>query len=96
MKKSKLFEEKLRLKGEYERRYIVDMALVTKINCSLKLREETCLHNYKFYMEKIETKLHSKRGDYRFLEDRHDYIQWMFPNHYESAFNYNSHPLGYL
>lgn len=29
------------------------------------------------------------------MEDTHDYIQWMFPNHYRSRFNYSSHSLNY-
>ena len=34
-------------------------------------------------------------GDYRRLEGRHDYIQWMFPNHYGSGFNAEASPLNY-
>lgn len=40
--------------------------------------------------------LHRKYEDYEFLEDKHDYIQWMFPNHYGSAFNSASKPLNYI
>lgn len=29
------------------------------------------------------------------MERSHDYIQWLFPNHYKSNFNWNSFKLGY-
>jgi hypothetical protein len=56
--------------------------------------------NYYFYKNKKKARydiggLQSKMGDYHFLEVVHDYIQWMFPNHYGSAFNSSSVPLGY-
>ena len=57
------------------------------------------MQNYEFYArednEGIE-KIHSKRGDYRWLEDKHDYIQWLLPNHYQSSFNSHSFAMGYL
>jgi hypothetical protein len=40
--------------------------------------------------------LQSKFEDYEFLERVHDYVQWMFPNHYGSAFNSSSAPLSYI
>lgn len=56
--------------------------------------------NYCFYKESEGQRsipsLHSKFQNYTFLENRHDYIQWMFPNHYGSAFNSKSSPLSYL
>ena len=41
-------------------------------------------------------KLLNQYQDYHFLEQTHDYIQWMFPNHYGSCFNSSSSPLNYL
>ena len=40
--------------------------------------------------------LQDKFEDYHFLESVHDYIQWMFPNHYGSAFNSSSNALNYI
>ena len=61
------------------------------------------LPNYMFYKNKklIRQKmnlaqLHKKYRSYRFLEEVHDYIQWMFPNHYASGFNDQSYALNYL
>ena len=34
--------------------------------------------------------------DYRYLEGSHDYIQWMFPNHYGSGFNSEAQALNYI
>lgn len=62
------------------------------------------LPNYCFYKGSVKIRskmmdinaLHSKFGDYSFMEKVHDYIQWMFPNHYGSAFNSSSKPLNYI
>ena len=43
-----------RLTGEYQSRYLADMALVSKKKCDLTLRDYTCLTNYEFYMTKID------------------------------------------
>jgi hypothetical protein len=64
-----------------------------------KVRES--LPNYCFYKDEADkpksvSSLHSKFQNYQFLEGRHDYIQWMFPNHYGSAFNSRAFPLTYL
>jgi hypothetical protein len=59
------------------------------------------LPNYYFYKQsggeaRSIGSLHSKFRQYKFLENRHDYIQWMFPNHYGSLFNSNSFQLTYV
>lgn len=62
------------------------------------------LPNYFFYKNAkrirrntmILEELHAKFDDYHFLESVHDYIQWMFPNHYGSAFNSSSAALNYI
>jgi hypothetical protein len=59
--------------------------------------------NYAFYKNQKKVRhgnmdleqMHNKIYDYNFLEGIHDYIQWMFPNHYGSAFNSSSVPLSY-
>jgi hypothetical protein len=33
------------------------------------------------------------KGDYEWLEETHDYIQWLFPNYYKSKFNKSSFEL---
>jgi len=35
----------------------------------------------------------NKKGNYDFLEFNHSFIQWLFPNHFSSAFNSNSYAL---
>lgn len=60
--------------------------------------------NYNFYKdhERISrcdlniTQLHRQNYNYVYLEGSHDYIQWMFPNHYGSAFNARARPLDYI
>lgn len=57
--------------------------------------------NYYFYKDGADrprsiASLHSKFQHYGFLEGRHDYIQWMFPNHFGSVFNSRSFPLNYV
>ena len=32
-------------------------------------------------------------GNYKLLEKHHGYIQWLFPNAFQSRFNSKSHPL---
>lgn len=34
-----------------------------------------------------------KKGDYKFLEGNHAFIQWIFPNNFSSQFNYDSYAL---
>jgi hypothetical protein len=41
---------------------------------------------------KIEDLLECKQN-YNFLEECHDYIQWLFPNSFKSTFNDLSHVL---
>jgi hypothetical protein len=52
--------------------------------------------NVKFYMNKIESQpsgdfidtIHKKWwGNYNLLEAHHGYIQWIFPNSFQSRFN---------
>eukprot|EP01017_Pseudomicrothorax_dubius_P010562 TRINITY_DN13788_c0_g1_i1.p1 TRINITY_DN13788_c0_g1~~TRINITY_DN13788_c0_g1_i1.p1 ORF type:complete len:553 (-),score=163.38 TRINITY_DN13788_c0_g1_i1:74-1732(-) len=40
--------------------------------------------------EKVDLVLNHWKGDYRKLEDRHDYVQWLFPNFFRSQFNRNA------
>ena len=35
----------------------------------------------------------SREKDYKELEENHSYIQWLFPNYYQSAFNSDAQPL---
>ena len=42
-----------------------------------------------FYYEKS----YKRWGDYERLEDDHSYIQWLFPNFYQSAFNSDAQKL---
>lgn len=80
---------------EYRSRFIVDHALLNKENTAFHLvHHQCCLKNYNFYLNKIES-IHQKKGDYYWLESQHDYIQWMFPNHYQSRVNYQSEAMGY-
>lgn len=70
----------------------------------LEIAKESNLHNILFYsnevkitfrnflLGQIQTKL---RKNFDWMEDSHDYIQWLFPNHYRSRFNYSSHALSY-
>ena len=46
--------------------------------------------------EKTINSLHSKKNNYQWLEGRHDYIQFMFPNHFKSFFNDQASPMSYL
>ena len=34
-----------------------------------------------------------KKGDYKFLEGNHAFVQWIFPNNFKSQFNYDSYAL---
>eukprot|EP00357_Protocruzia_adherens_P028374 CAMPEP_0114995612 /NCGR_PEP_ID=MMETSP0216-20121206/13830_1 /TAXON_ID=223996 /ORGANISM="Protocruzia adherens, Strain Boccale" /LENGTH=371 /DNA_ID=CAMNT_0002359681 /DNA_START=300 /DNA_END=1415 /DNA_ORIENTATION=+ len=44
---------------------------------------------------KIDEFLQTNVGNYEKLEADHAYVQWLFPNHYESRFNWSSVSLGY-
>jgi hypothetical protein len=65
---------------------------------------QNVLPNYCFYKNEVKIRnksmtldqLQAKYENYDFLEDVHDYVQWMFPNHYGSAFNSSSKPLNYI
>ena len=35
----------------------------------------------------------NRKGDYNFLEGSHSFVQWLFPNHFSSAFNSSSYAL---
>lgn len=35
----------------------------------------------------------NRKGDYDFLEGSHSFVQWLFPNHFSSAFNSSSYAL---
>lgn len=51
----------------------------------LKENSQVCSWNLDF--------LHTKKGNYWFLESNHSFIQWLFPNHFSSAFNSDSYEL---
>ena len=72
-------------KKDYKDRYLADIGM---LNMELA--------NYEFYMGGEVEKLFERSGDYEWLEDNHNFIQWMFPNHFESSINLDTLPMGYL
>lgn len=56
------------------------------------------LHNVDFYTGKKSgsfdlASFRKKKSDFKFLEGNHAFIQWIFPNHFSSQFNYDSYAL---
>jgi hypothetical protein len=58
-------------------------------NVAFYCDKETATYE-KILLRDIHGKLFS---DWRWMESCHDYIQWLFPNHYKSRFNWHSHEL---
>ena len=98
----KVYERLCKIDINYGLKYFREIGMkqkqlkITNLKFYTAHKKESSKNKLKFNNFKNVNDLHEKIGDYDFLEKQHDYIQKMFPNHYQSKFNPDSDPLSYL
>ena len=58
-----------------------------------RMKPGKTLHNVEFYKGNGWLQTYMRAGDFDWLERKHDYVQWLFPNYFKSRFNKSSKEL---